>query len=354
MNVKASKSNPSLFPPTSKTSSTAFAKRGLGKAGFLKTVSEKGDARALISTDLELKRDDGKPKESNVRRQRSAPSLTNVIPKPIGGLAKAKLESSSIAAVASSSESSSLIPSNEITTNVVFMAKNFVPMDSTPPVPEEPVCSALQKDPKLKALVLSLGINPSGSTLVGPIEKGQLIIATLQEVLQELVKTKTKKTERKGQKFHIQRSGLDLALRALKNAERSLRTIKESKPPVLGRARTQRSSESLIMVHRKTTDAVIRILSSTKEKFDKMGNGLDKLLGGISLVSSLSSPSPPSTTSFSYYSRRQTGTSVLTTPVATSRCPTAVSRARSSTSTGSIGGRIRGGSSYGKLVPINM
>lgn len=342
-----SRSNPALSSASkSKRCVKVVSKNGEKQ----KNVNEKGDASTTCSGVFDEQRKTETRPLSQVRRQRSTPSLPT---QPTKSSSK-KLDTTLRPASAFPTVSPKVTPSTIVLAKKSPSVDSNLSVDSVEKQPKR-VCEALEKDPKLKAMCLSLGISPCANTLVGPIEKGQLIIGTLQDTLQSLIRMKIKKAERQGERFHIQQSGLDIARRALRNAERSLKTIKESKQPVLGKARQQRSSESLIRSHMKTTDAVIRILNSTKEKFDKMENTGNRFLHGVSLVSafSSSSASPPSSTGFSgYATRRTSGTSVLTTPVTAysmSTITAACSRARTAVSSTSVGTGLRLGS-HGKLI----
>ncbi|CAL8126892.1 unnamed protein product [Orchesella dallaii] len=313
LNLNKSAAIPSKVSPTvSRQSSKTILPK-------IQNVTEKGDAGLIGKGKTELTKVSMTSSVSTpiARKPRSAPSLDIVQKSDISENELQPLD------FKTNTETKSL-PGTP--------AAQAVPsLDSIEP---EPVCEALLKDPQLKALCLSLGVGQNPNTLIGPIQKGQLIIGTLQNSLNDLIKLKIKNAEKKGEKFHIQQSGLDVAVRALENAERSLKTIKDFKEPVFGRARRQRSMESYSQ-NQKTTDAVIRILSTAMEKFDKLGNNpIPNIMKNIPFFSS----SSPSTTTSTTSSRRTTATTLSGgTPVAPYNA--SAPRAKTATSATSFGNR---------------
>lgn len=289
-------------------------------------VNEKGDANSIAKYELPVVKVPAVL--SSPRRQISTPSLALEKKLPVVSF---EAHNSAEADKENPVENVEVIKCPE-------MSGSSDSLISTP----EPVCEALESDPKLKAFFLQHKISQNPNSMIGPIDRGLVIIGILQETLQDLITFKTKSAEKCGKKFHIQQSGLDVAVRALENAERSLKTIKDCRAPALGKKERSQNSAALTPVQQRTIEAVIRILINTKHKLEKMGSkGVSKLMKGcISLFSQPSSghsrPRPvsakSSSSTISLY-RMGTGTSTL---LPTS---TACSRAKSSTSLTSIDSR---------------
>jgi len=307
-------------------------------------IDEEGDAESVDSKSsksslcpLSLQNDN----KSTASRQRSDPVLSRASASKVSVVRR-----TAKSARAESNRPSTARKSSSLDSNITVDKE---PVSEKPPgTPEEErVCEVFKTDHQLRSLCTAIGLSLHPDTLVGPIEKGQLIIGVLQDSLNDLIKLKVRKAAKKGDIFHIQQSGLDLAIRALENADRSLRTMKASREPILGRRTPDQSIVELVLqeqkksdLQQKQTDRVIRILSSAKEKFDKMGNGLGRFMTGLTFLSPRSGTStlPSSAIPTTATSRRTSGISLLTTP-ATPRNTAKSTRAKSSTSSTSVGSR---------------